>query len=306
MSSVTSIKNNFTFYILLAIIILGFTISAYFTIKNVHVPINQEIVSSSNEDIFVIVKKENNIAIPISEFFTQGKTQIDVDIYFKNNNLTKDNFLSPPLLSSNTSSILSLSYSIFRELDSSTSYNLTFDVGHPLYVGNYSGSYNLIILYRPNDISPYKTDNNVSIHDNYPSGFLENATITHNEDLQISKDIPSSVLGKIKILKIPLQYEINSLDFSRTEYFWIIALGVLISRVFSVGHENQVLTSSIKFGTEELIWIPFSAVITLLIFSSFVNQITLTSDIILNLSLAFGFGFGFDKILEVWKKAPSR
>lgn len=61
-----------------------------------------------------------------------------------------------------------------------------------------------------------------------------------------------------------------------------------------------------NLGVGELIWVPFSAIITLLIFSSFVNQITLTKDIFLNLALAFGFGFGFDKVFEAWQKSPSQ
>ncbi|HEY9491792.1 MAG TPA: hypothetical protein VIP56_07390, partial [Nitrososphaeraceae archaeon] len=63
---------------------------------------------------------------------------------------------------------------------------------------------------------------------------------------------------------------------------------------------------SIRLGVGELIWIPFSAIITLLIFSSFADQVKLSADIIVNLSLAFGFGFGFDKVFEAWQKSPQR
>ena len=41
---------------------------------------------------------------------------VNVDIYFKNDNLTKTSFLSPPFLSSNTSSLLSLTDSKFHDL----------------------------------------------------------------------------------------------------------------------------------------------------------------------------------------------
>jgi hypothetical protein len=61
-----------------------------------------------------------------------------------------------------------------------------------------------------------------------------------------------------------------------------------------------------SFTSSELLWIPFSAVITLLIFSSFREQVKLTQDVIANTALAFGFGFGFDKVFETWKKAPDR
>jgi len=35
-----------------------------------------------------------------------------------------------------------------------------------------------------------------------------------------------------------------------------------------------------------------------LIFASFIDQVTLINDVILNLALTIGFGFGFDKVLE--------
>ena len=57
-------------------------------------------------------------------------------------------------------------------------------------------------------------------------------------------------------------------------------------------------------GKREYLWIPFSAIITLLIFTSFHEQVKLSSDILLNFALAFGFGFGFDKVFESWQKAP--
>jgi len=294
-NNTNSKKPSKTFYIILSILILGFFATMYFTIINVYVPVTQEVITHGNKDIFVVAKKENHIMIPLLNFFQLKETMVNVDIYFKNNNLTKDSFLSPPFLSSNSSSLLSLTDSKFHDFNSYTSYNLTMKVGHPLQIGNHSQTYELIILYRPNKISDYTTTE--------LSSAMTNATMMN--DNFISKDTPSSVLGKIEVLKIPLKYEINSLDFSRPEYFWIIALGVLTSRIFSITNGGPVGSYSLKFNVGELIWIPFSAIITLLIFASFVDQITLTNDVILNLALAFGFGFGFDKVLEAWKKAPS-
>ena len=132
-----------------------------------------------------------------------------------------------------------------------------------------------------------------------------NATMINGNEIFISKDTSASVLGKIEILRIPLKYELNSLDFSQPEYFWIIASGVITSRIFSITGGGTLGSASINFGVGELIWIPFSAIITLLIFSSFIDQVDLTNDIILNLALAFGFSFGFDKVLDAWKKAPT-
>jgi hypothetical protein len=100
------------------------------------------------------------------------------------------------------------------------------------------------------------------------------------------------------------------LDFGKPSYFWIIFLGVLISRVFSFsriksgGGGSGSSSLWMQLDGRELLWVPFSAVITLLIFSSFKEQVNLTTDVITNLALAFGFGFGFDKVLETWHKAP--
>ena len=48
--------------------------------------------------------------------------------------------------------------------------------------------------------------------------------------------------------------------------------------------------------------IAFSAVIALIIFAQFQQQVHLTGHIITNISLAFGFGFGFDKVLEAGQR----
>ena len=248
---------------------------------NVYVPVNQEVITHENKDVFVIVKQENYILIPLLNFFKPRETNIHVNISFKNDNLTKTSFLSEPFLSSNTSSLLSLTDSEFNGSNNYTSYDLKVKLGHPLYIGNYSQKYEFIILYRPNLISNNTTSD--------PSFAIANATMINNKDIFILKDTPVPLLGKIEVLRIPLEYEINSLDFTRPEYFWIIALGVITSRIFSISGGGTLGSASLNFDVGELIWIPFSAIITLLIFSSFIDQVDLTNDIILNLALAFGF-----------------
>jgi len=286
--------------------IIGFIVTIYFSITNIYVPVNQEVVTAANDDIFVVVRKESNIAIPISNFFSQKYTKMYVDIYFKDPNLRKSNFVSPPLLTSNSSSLLSQADSKFEDKERFTRYDLTMRVGHPLYVGNSTGIYDLKILYRPGNIEEFALHNSSALSgmsdNNMPANIsiLENATAS-----LLSADIPQTLLGNIKVLSIPLKYQITTLDFSRPEYFWIIALGVLASRVFTIS-KDSLNEASLNLGVGELIWVPFSAIITLLIFSSFVNQITLTKDIFLNLALAFGFGFGFDKVFEAWQKSPSQ
>lgn len=287
------------FYIVLIVLIVGFGITMYFTLANVYTPVNQQVVTSDNSDIFVVVRKEANILVPLSNFFSPKYTKINVDIYFKDPNLRKASFISPPLLASNTSSLLSQFDSRLTEDPLFTRYNLTMRVGHPLFVANYTGNYELKIIYRLGDIQKFAESGSSTSDDSFPE-LLGNAT-----DAALSANVPEEILSDIRVVSIPLQYQVNALDFSKPEYFWIIALGVLASRVFAIS-KDTLNTASINLRVEELIWIPFSAIITLLIFSSFVDQVKLSADVIMNLSLAFGFGFGFDKVFEAWQKSPPR
>jgi hypothetical protein len=50
---------------------------------------------------------------------------------------------------------------------------------------------------------------------------------------------------------------------------------------------------------KEGLWITFSFIVTLLVFSSFKQSVTLSTSALVNLSLAFGFGFTFDRTLEL-------
>jgi hypothetical protein len=63
-------RPNRWLYIILIIMIAGFIVTIYFTIANIYVPVNQEVVTATNDDIFVVVTKESNIAVPISNFFS--------------------------------------------------------------------------------------------------------------------------------------------------------------------------------------------------------------------------------------------
>ncbi|HJU79135.1 MAG TPA: hypothetical protein VJ599_06180 [Nitrososphaeraceae archaeon] len=287
------------FYIVLIILIVGFVITMYFTLVHVYTPVNQQVITSDNSDIFVVVRKEANILVPLSNFFSPKYTKINVDIYFKDPNLRKASFISPPLLASNTSSLLSQFDSRLTEDPLFTRYNLTMRVGHPLFVANYTGNYELKIIYRLGDTQKLeRLDNSTS--SNSATELLGNAT-----SVPLPSNVPEELLNDIKVVSIPLQYQVNALDFSKPEYFWIIALGVLTSRVFAIS-KDTLNKASINLRVEELIWIPFSAIITLLIFSSFVDQVKLSADVVMNLSLAFGFGFGFDKVFEAWQKSPPR
>ena len=83
-------------------------------------------------------------------------------------------------------------------------------------------------------------------------------------------------------------------------YFFIVLIGVIVSRLFKNYTEPQPRQRGLQ--TTDYLWIAFSAVIALIIFANFQQQVHLTRNIITNISLAFGFGFGFDKVLEAGQR----
>jgi hypothetical protein len=107
---------------------------------------------------------------------------------------------------------------------------------------------------------------------------------------------------------VVFSWPIKTLDFDLLSYFWIVLIGVIVSRLFKNYTEQQSQTDAAtkrRSGVYDYLWIVFSAVIALLIFSNFQQQVHFTH-IIINISLAFGFGFGFDKVLEAGQRLDRR
>jgi len=107
----------------------------------------------------------------------------------------------------------------------------------------------------------------------------------------------------IQKYSIPFEWPIQKMDFSMVNYFWIVLIGVITSRLskrYAELHTSgtQQQRSNVYLKPTDFLWMGFSAIIALLIFSSFEENVNLTNFIITNMSVAFGFGFGFDKILE--------
>jgi len=83
-------------------------------------------------------------------------------------------------------------------------------------------------------------------------------------------------------------------------YFFIVLIGVIVSRLFKNYSEPHTRQTGLQ--TVDYLWIAFSAVIALIIFAQFQQQVYLTGHIMTNISLAFGRGFGFDKVLETGQR----
>jgi hypothetical protein len=250
-------------YILTIIFLVGFAISIWYTTRIEYVPINHEAVNKSDDAIYVVVTKEKDILLPISTYFADRTSKMDVDIYFKIRNLSNANFRDI-VLSENNSKLLTVKDEVNKTSSNLALFDLNLLVRHPLAVTNHTERYSLDIFYR----------------------------------------LPNETVGDLRKLSIPLQWNIQTLDFSPINYFFIIFGGVLLSRVFSIPTVSPNPASWNTLDKREYLWVPFSAIVTLLIFTSFTQQIKLTSDILLNFALAFGFGFGFDKVFESWNKAP--
>jgi hypothetical protein len=251
-------------------ILLG--ISAYLTVQNEYVPSNKEVLFDNSSPYFnIVVTKERDILVPTAAFFNPKTSDIDVSIFFKNSTIT---YKSVKLvsLSANSSSLLKVDRATpTQSIPNVAQYAFQIKAGHPLSIANATEHYAIKVFYRPS----------------------------------ANPAVPSEV----KELSIPITWKLQFLDFGQISYFWIILLGVLASRVFSITFSEGNQLSFIRAGKpdlKELLWIPFSAIITLLIYSSFREQVALQPNIFLNLALAFGFGFGFDKVFEVWQKSPSK
>jgi hypothetical protein len=114
---------------------------------------------------------------------------------------------------------------------------------------------------------------------------------------------------------LEFSWNIRTMDFPPMMYFWLVLTGVIFSRYITFQSDvtadetharqyRELLTRGAK--KNPALWLIFSAVITLLVFGGFQDQLKyLTTNILVNLSIAFAFGFGFDKVLESTKKIPT-
>jgi hypothetical protein len=257
---------SLSFLILLGITIIGLVFVFYQTATNEYVPENRNSIFHDGKDLQVIVTIENNTQVPLANFFNHKLTQVNVEVYYKVTPL----FLKGIKLSSNGSSILTVKDADFHVANRASKQNVTT-------VNSLAAVYNVSMqLGHPLDVRTYDDQYNIN---------LFYRKLSDN--------------GSLLVEKVPFIWSIHTLDWSKVNYFWLIFAGVFLSRIFTIRPGNKT-----KFKSLELVWIPFSAIITLLVFASFKDQVNLTGDILTNLSLAFGFGFAFDKVLEVWQKSP--
>jgi hypothetical protein len=266
------------------VIILGLLVfTTYVSVSTQIFPINSIQSQFDLRGMTIILNREPTVMIPLysAPGFTPRDTAITTTIYHN-----PDDIIKEVKLSASSDSILSFEPN-FKKINDSTKvnnteidkYQLQAKAQHNLMVNNYTKPYSMDILY-----------------------FNKTAQLN---DLPFTFDWPA-----------------KTADLSPFSYFWIVLIGVMVSRLLSlildkIDKAKQVVEADttgknlqqaleeqkpISLTVNDTIWIAFSFIIALLIFSSFSGQVHLTTNILTNVTLAFGFGFGFDKVLEVAKR----
>jgi hypothetical protein len=262
--------------IIFSVIIGMAAIFVYSSVIVGSVPINYfgETFSGPN-NMSIVIDKERTVSIPLQNAapFPPRDTIINATVYHNMNTTIQAVKLS------SIDSILSHPPN-FRPVDKSNlttnvqieNYTIQPEAQHNLQIKNASGLYRIDVLYSNNTVTaPQKWS-------------------------------------------VPFSLSTKTEDMSIFSYFWIVLIGVMASRLISLvldkveeKRERGTLPLGstqklIELGITDYVWIIFSFIIAVLIFSSFNTQVQLTTTVVANISLAFGFGFGFDKVLEVAKR----
>ena len=237
-------KRSVWFVILILAVGAGLATSFYVTVSKEYVPINKRMIYWNNTDIQAIITIDDNLGVPIQSYFSHKSSAVSAALYLHK----LPTFIKDVKLASNSKSILTVNNGTMELTDKSKHANTNIskataleytgivEVGHTLKAKNYSEPYSIDINYRNN-----KTD-----------------------------------AGPLIEAKIPFTWSISTLDFGEPSYFWIIFLGVVLSRVFTFSQDSEstsVASVTTHLKPMELLWVPFSAVITLLIFSSFKERV---------------------------------
>jgi len=261
---------------------------------NEYVPYSDSTTLYKKDNPFpVLVKRPSTILVPLRNVYRPIDNNVLVQIYNDLPNITITNVK----LSTTSDSILS--------------FNDTFTPLHTI---------NLIGASKITGDASATTKKIMDINWDYPVKQY-NMKVSAQHNLEVTNTTNpytitilylNSTSGKPILQSLPLifNWPIKTLDFSLIAYFWIVLIGVISSRALSRAIKQKEDDPNNKLTSTELhnidyVWILFSFIIALLIFSSFKQQVSLTTHIIANISAAFAFGFGFDKVLEVAERFKS-
>jgi hypothetical protein len=257
----------FSFIIGLAVIFM------YSSVVVGSVPINYFVETAKGPlNMSIVIDREHTVTIPLKNAppFDNRSTAINADVYHN------DDIVIHQVKLSSTGSLLS----------------------HPQNFTNFKNS----TLNENVTLQSYEMQ--ADAHHNFQ---VKNITVPYTIDVFYS----DNTANNLQIWSVPFSWSLVMEDVNIFSYFWVVLIGVMASRLMSLalekaegakGSESPNGQIIIQLEIRDYIWIAFSFIIAILIFSSFSTQIQLTTNIVANISLAFGFGFGFDKVLEVAKR----
>jgi hypothetical protein len=266
-----------------AIAIVAALLVMIYSVFTEYVPANDITSSAGNSNFTIFIQRPSTILIPVSNIFNWTTYPLKITVFYDTPPIKKIDHIR---LSTSTDSILS-----YSNLDTSTNTTSTYSAD--------------------NKTANSKTYYTVFVKAKH-SGQVSNTTNPYSVDLFYTDSN-----GRHATYSTSFGWPIKTLDFNILVYFFIVFIGVVVSRYTSnlieqkkpdkSENESSDGTKSnsnktIRFNKDDGIWILVSGVITLLIFSSFQEQVELTTFLLTNISLAFTFGFGFDKILETGSK----
>jgi hypothetical protein len=305
-------KLGLSVIILFSIIIGTAVIFTYISVIVEYVPTNHFVEKFDGQDMSILIDREPTVLIPLKAAppFPAESTTISASVYHNIDTRIQG------LKLSTTDSILEYADMFKQDRITQignirrTDYHIDATANHNLQVNNVTGAYTIDVLY------------------------------------------PDKTTGMLQKWSVPFNWPIETMDMSIFSYFWIVLIGVIVSRLLSLVLDRVKKSSSqpaapvpaagavvgapvpaagavvgapvpaagavvgapvpaagaaapitppVRLETADYIWITFSFIIAVLIFSSFSDQVNLTTSVLANISLAFAFGFGFDKVLEVAK-----
>jgi hypothetical protein len=254
----------------LSLVGLALALTTYLSVVLEYVPVNDIKETFNIKGIAGLINRDSNIQIPLRNSLYPLQSNITLFIYSPPRRI----YIQGIKLSTTTDTLLSYQGN-FANCKNQTSdvkcYNMLVYGQHNLAVSNSTIPFTINIFYKNN------TGNNT----------------TGNNEVNLQN------------ISLPFNWSIRTLDMSQFSYFWIVMIGVIVSRLLTMAldklkdEKNSISIYNIHLGIGDIIWIGFSFIIALLIFQSFNAQVHLTFSILTNMTLAFAFGFGFDKTLEV-------
>ena len=265
-----------------------------------HVPSNWRESQFSNENLTVFVRHPSNLMLPVRNMFVEQPYSLFTTIYhdpaYKIDNVT---------LSTPSDSVLT--YDGFMNIGNSSKNPLTF---HLPLKAMHSGEVRNITTPQTVSILYHKIQNNIPGNDTIASNATAGVPF-HMSDLSLQQ-MDQVNNTSLKTFSFTLGLPVKMMNFSNIVYLFIVFIGVFVSRYMHKYYANKIeednkpqkdntdvnRKTTPKLNQDDLIWLFASGIITLLIFSSFQDQVELQSSLITNISLAFTFGFGFDKLIE--------